>query len=113
MGDMDPDYGPLSRDSKVDVDIEPTTPARVAAKEDQPLLRLMSLPSDVDAEDLPDKSQSIDWWATPPDAGKGEKYRKCLMAQSEIDEKSGKREVLELAGGYDTVDAQRIEPCQL
>ena len=121
-------YGLLARDSKVDVDIEPTgalptaagqgappaahgTPAHFSTKEDQPLLDAHVEPSDEDV--VPDKAESVNWWAERPDPAKGEAYRKCLMTQSEIDRKSGKREVLELAGGYERVDTARIEPWPL
>jgi hypothetical protein len=126
---MEQKYGLLARDSKVDVDIEPTgalpaaagqgaspkahagTPARFSAKEDQPLLDVYVEHSGEDV--VPDKAESVDWWAERPDAAMGEHFRKCLMTQSEIDRKSGQREVLELAGGYEQVDAARIEPWPL
>ena len=76
---MEQKYGLLARDSKVDVDIEPTgalpaaagqgaspkahagTPARFSAKEDQPLLDVYVEHSGDDV--VPDKAESVDWWA--------------------------------------------------
>eukprot|EP01043_Picozoa_sp_COSAG02_P002048 COSAG02_NODE_45_length_45811_cov_83.565891_36_plen_911_part_00 len=139
-GRMEKDYGPLSRDSKVDVGVEPTgalsagmaggSPSRLSTTEDQPLMgegaqlsdewrspkrksRVKPTQIGKGGQPVPDKTESIDWWAGGPDATKGDTYRKCLMAQSEIDTKSKKREVLELAGGYETIDPENIEPWPL
>eukprot|EP01043_Picozoa_sp_COSAG02_P023791 COSAG02_NODE_1280_length_13477_cov_9.042906_10_plen_924_part_00 len=137
---MEKNYGPLSRDSTVDVGVDPTgalpagrgggSPWRVSATEDQPLMgegvqqsdegwsprrkpRIKPTKTDKDGQPVADKSESINWWAGGPDAVAGDTYRKCLKAQSEIDQKSQKREVLELAGGYEKVDPKRIEPWPL